>query len=538
MQKKYFILFWLILAAIIGNSQEGTIIGDKLPETIENSAELEIYSSNKGFLVPSIANPELVFDAMNPPATGLMVFNSTTNKFNYFNGVGWMELPYFSTIMDSDNDTKVSVELNQTDNDSIIFINNGTNSASLTYSGFNLDNIDGVFSINNKKALGTKNTNTLVGNNTGNAILDAEENTIFGSQNFSNSNSSNNTIVGALSGTNSGLGMANTIIGVSSGENATTDSSVFIGNSVGITASGKNHIFIGGNAGADFETGNGNIFIGDGAGYVFGDPRNTVQGSDNIILGNGVLLGDNKDGEIQIGRLIHVNNLNQVTFNESYTFPGTTGLQGQTLILDNDNSTLQWQNSNITNSDQTVVASVAGLTTFNIGQKDDDATLDYQRNIFVVSITPEMNTTINYAMTWIKRAYNSILEVAVYNGVTGDSIATGIVTYSIDGPDFVSVRLNNEVQLTKGIEYKVAVRVDNVFSDHAYSPNALGTIEYISRIDNGNANCDLFDNVTTSCNSLTLTSFPNINQTHPNFPSTQYRICTATNADIPWVRLY
>ncbi len=51
-----------------------------------STAILDVSSSSQGVLVPRVANP---VTAITGPATGLMVYNTTTNQFNYFNGSSW-----------------------------------------------------------------------------------------------------------------------------------------------------------------------------------------------------------------------------------------------------------------------------------------------------------------------------------------------------------------------------------------------------------------------------------------------------------------
>jgi hypothetical protein len=50
------------------------------------SAMLDIQSTGQGVLVPRIATPAT---SITSPATGLMVYNTTTNQFNYYNGTAW-----------------------------------------------------------------------------------------------------------------------------------------------------------------------------------------------------------------------------------------------------------------------------------------------------------------------------------------------------------------------------------------------------------------------------------------------------------------
>jgi len=61
-------------------STPGVIISSVTPPTTENTAELRVYSTDKGVLLPSIADPSSI--VANPP-TGLIFFNSTHNRFMF-----------------------------------------------------------------------------------------------------------------------------------------------------------------------------------------------------------------------------------------------------------------------------------------------------------------------------------------------------------------------------------------------------------------------------------------------------------------------
>jgi hypothetical protein len=55
--------------------------------TPDASSILEMRTTSKGVLVPRMITTER--DAISSPATGLMVYNTTTNKFNFYNGSAW-----------------------------------------------------------------------------------------------------------------------------------------------------------------------------------------------------------------------------------------------------------------------------------------------------------------------------------------------------------------------------------------------------------------------------------------------------------------
>ena len=58
--------------------------------TPNSSAKVEINSTTQGFLPPRMTTVER--DAISSPAAGLMIFNTTTSKMNFYNGSAWEEI--------------------------------------------------------------------------------------------------------------------------------------------------------------------------------------------------------------------------------------------------------------------------------------------------------------------------------------------------------------------------------------------------------------------------------------------------------------
>jgi len=77
----------LLLFPLFSFSQVG--INQTNPDA---SAMLDIVSSDKGILIPRMANHTSVVS----PAEGVMVFNTTTNSFWFYTGTEWKELVYSS----------------------------------------------------------------------------------------------------------------------------------------------------------------------------------------------------------------------------------------------------------------------------------------------------------------------------------------------------------------------------------------------------------------------------------------------------------
>ncbi|MBL0152816.1 MAG: hypothetical protein IPP93_04755 [Chitinophagaceae bacterium] len=69
--------------------------------TPNNSAQLDISSTSKGVLVPRLTEAEKV--AIPSPATGLLIFNSSTNSFQYFNSVSWVNITHSGIVSGTNN---------------------------------------------------------------------------------------------------------------------------------------------------------------------------------------------------------------------------------------------------------------------------------------------------------------------------------------------------------------------------------------------------------------------------------------------------
>ncbi len=57
---------------------------------VEATAQLEVSSTTKGFLPPRMNNTQR--NAITSPATGLMIYNTTSGKLNFYNGSNWEEV--------------------------------------------------------------------------------------------------------------------------------------------------------------------------------------------------------------------------------------------------------------------------------------------------------------------------------------------------------------------------------------------------------------------------------------------------------------
>lgn len=76
--------------------------------TAHSSSILEIKSTNKGMLVPRMTTAQR--DAIAAPATGLLVYNTDLNGFQFRNASAWVNLSSEKILVDADGDTKIQVE--------------------------------------------------------------------------------------------------------------------------------------------------------------------------------------------------------------------------------------------------------------------------------------------------------------------------------------------------------------------------------------------------------------------------------------------
>jgi hypothetical protein len=96
--KKYFLFIVLLLAAHQLLIAQNVGIGITTPNA---SAQLDVASNTKGILIPRMTDAEK--NAIASPVQGLLVFNITTNSFQYYNGVSWINISHSGIINGTPN---------------------------------------------------------------------------------------------------------------------------------------------------------------------------------------------------------------------------------------------------------------------------------------------------------------------------------------------------------------------------------------------------------------------------------------------------
>jgi len=315
------------------------------------SAILDITSTDKGVLVPRMTTGQR--NAISSPATGLLVYDNTTNTFWYFNSNAWTEIVSSvssESIADADDDTKIQVE-ESNDEDIIRFDMSGTeyfrmngprlefdNSGNSVFLGQNAgQNDDG--STNNLVYVGHNagRQNTTGSRNVGLGYRALQQNTV-GNDNVAvgedalrlNTSGSfniavganaldaagdlnNNTAIGYSALTNLSLGSDNVAIGLNAHQDLTNGSSnvavggqalqnnvlgsqnTAIGRQAGQNAPGNGNIFIGYQAGRN-ESGNNKLYIESSSSttpLIYGDfaADSVVIHGDEHVTGNITYIG-------------------------------------------------------------------------------------------------------------------------------------------------------------------------------------------------------------------------------------------------------
>jgi len=340
----YTILVFLFAASLM-QAQDGTSINKGA--AADDAAELEVVSTSKGLLIPRVTSAAL---AGMSGVEGLMVYNTSDNTFNYYDGTAWIAIPAGTqtSLQDADGDTKITAEKNSNENilrfTSGMTTNTETEVAQINNTGvlvFGSEN--SAYKINNAHAFsqpnaaavlkvgdgagnsyvsGTGTGHVLVGNSAGSSISsNVNGNTIIGSSAGASLDAQENTLIGYNSALNTTTGASNTIVGTSSlAANTAGANNTIVGYNSAVNSAGDNNIVIGANSLNTITTGQGNIAIGESANFT------TVTASDSLNIGN-IITADLATGE--------------VAFNNAYSFTGTDGNANEILQLSASNK-LEW----------------------------------------------------------------------------------------------------------------------------------------------------------------------------------------------------
>lgn len=89
--KKSFLTFFALLVTLMTFAQKASNVAINTDGSLpDNSAMLDVKSSNMGILFPRMSETQR--NKLSSPATGLLIYNSTTNQFNYYAGETWNKI--------------------------------------------------------------------------------------------------------------------------------------------------------------------------------------------------------------------------------------------------------------------------------------------------------------------------------------------------------------------------------------------------------------------------------------------------------------
>ena len=190
-------------------------------------------------------------------------------------------------ITDADGDTRIQVE-ESNDEDVIRFDLAGDEVLKISKNAAGKAMLEYTGTGNNSTFLG-RNAGQLTSTSVANAFLgaDAGQNTTTGHS---------NTFVGYRAGRGNIIGENNICIGREAGLFANGDENVFIGRDAGRSAiTGHANVFVGRNAGRNNGDGGFNVILGSGAGY------DNTDGSSNVFIGADAGGSNTGDGNVFIG---------------------------------------------------------------------------------------------------------------------------------------------------------------------------------------------------------------------------------------------
>ncbi|MEM6697215.1 MAG: tail fiber domain-containing protein, partial [Bacteroidota bacterium] len=333
MKKLHYLFFLCLLTLAQVHAHNSIIKNDKAcincpTDTPDASAVLEIQSSNKGILIPRVAS----ITSISSPATGLMIYDNSSNSFKYYDGTDWQDFGGSVEHIIFSNDANSFVGVNagnsNTGNQNTAFgsaaLYNNIDRSGLVAVGDSALFNNGVGAISSFQGTG----NTALGSKTLYSNTRGYSNTAVGSRALNaNTTGFGNVAVGRSALASNVTSNINTAIGFSAlASNTTGSSNIAIGyNALRDNINGVQNVAGGSSALSFNTTGNYNVAIGyntlrdntTGSGNTANGHQaltNNTTGNSNVAIGTRTLLyNTNRSNLVAVGDSALYNNGRFVT---------------------------------------------------------------------------------------------------------------------------------------------------------------------------------------------------------------------------------
>ena len=263
---KKIILTLAALSLILTLSTQAQVAINTTGASPDPSAMLDVSATNKGVLVPRLSSAQRM--AVASPATGLLVYDTTSVSFWFYDGMNWTELVSGnpSTLADADNDTKIQVE-ESADEDMIRMDLDGKEGIVITQTASNPYAIPGYYwpriefknnasniligtaagdSLDDAQSFGYGGQNVLIGEEAGKSMTAAVGNVVLGWWAMRDGwLSAWNTAIGARCLDGNRTGAYNTALGAFAGGGTPgASNNLYLGMAAGLGATVSNRLFI------------------------------------------------------------------------------------------------------------------------------------------------------------------------------------------------------------------------------------------------------------------------------------------------------
>lgn len=428
MKKKHF--KYLCFGVFVTATTTGTaqVISQKVgtnPTVINASAVLELESTTKGLLLPRMTTGQRT--GIGTPASGLQVYDTTTNSVWYYNGSAWVNTAA-ATGWNLTGNAGTAPDTNfigTTDAQDLVLRTNNTEKARVLSNGYvgigttapaSLLDVNGDAAINGIRVGngGAGVTNTVM-SNPGPSSFAGTDNTVVGYYGlWTNSVGSKNTAIGSKALYSNGGGNQNTGIGVNAGReyNAT-------GNG--------NNTFVGFDSGRYIQTGTGNTMLG----------ANISMGASGTSVSNNTIVGvnfSNTGGTISNSTILGANVAVTTAFSNNIILADGSG--NRRINVDATG------NVGINTSTPVSRLEVSGAIGLPIATATANITLDNTHAVVRVDATAgDVTVTLPLASTVINRIYSIIKQDSSANAITFSSTIQG------NGFTFTTVNIAGEYKI-------------------------------------------------------------------------------------------